>query len=148
VVEEKVVHLPEGVLLAGRLGGLRGELGARMDVVQRQVPPDVADVAEIAPELAKDRLGHPTVRTLEVAVLDDRDGGFGRPADVVALGIDVEIEVGELLRGAEQRAQAKPSREKLGGAEEEPCQERCAEGCSRNSRNRSVARSRVERSAE
>ena len=128
MVEQKVVHLPEGALLGRRLGGLRGELGVRMDVVQRQVPPDVADVAEVAQELAHDRLGLPAVRALEVAVLDDRDGRVERPADVVALGSTSMIEVDERLDGAEQRAHAEPSREQRGRAEEQPGEERRAEG--------------------
>ena len=68
-----------------------------MDVVQRQVPPDVADVAEVAQQLADDRLGLPAVGALEVAVLDDRDGRLERPANVVALGVDVDVEVDERL---------------------------------------------------
>ena len=63
---------------------------------------------------------------------------------MVALGIDVEIEVGELLRRAEQRAQAKPPREELDGAEEEPCQQRCAEGCAQDSELRFIKIAAVE----
>ena len=44
VVEQQVVHRPERALRGRRLGGLGGELGLRVDVGQRQVPPDVADV--------------------------------------------------------------------------------------------------------
>ena len=65
------MHLPERALVGGRLGRPGGELRVRVDVVQRQVPPDVADVAEVAQQLAHDRLGLPAVGTLEVAVLDD-----------------------------------------------------------------------------
>ena len=71
MVEQQVVHLPERALLGGRLGRLGGELRVRVDVVQRQVPPDVADVAEVGEQLAHDRLGPAAVRALEVAVLDD-----------------------------------------------------------------------------
>ena len=42
----------------GRLGGLGGELGVRVDVVERQVPPDVAQVAEVGEQLA-DRPARP-----------------------------------------------------------------------------------------
>ena len=48
VLEEQVVHLPERALIGGGLGGLGGELGMRVDVVERQVSPDVADVTEVA----------------------------------------------------------------------------------------------------
>jgi len=50
--------------------------------------PDVRDVAEVPQELAQDGLRLPAVGTLEVAVLDDRDGGVRRPAEVVSLRID------------------------------------------------------------
>ena len=53
------MHLPEGALVGRGLGGLGGELGVRVDVVERQVPPDVADVAEVAEELADDRFRLP-----------------------------------------------------------------------------------------
>ena len=98
------MHLPEGALVGGRLGGLRGELRVRVDVVERQVPPDVADVAELAQELAHDRLGLPAVRALEVAVLDHRDRRVERATNVVALRVDVDVEIDERLRRAQQRA--------------------------------------------
>jgi hypothetical protein len=41
-----------------------------MDVAQQQVPPDVADVPEVAQELANDGFGSAAVWGLEVAVLD------------------------------------------------------------------------------
>ena len=110
VVEQQVVHLPERALVGGGLGGLRGKLGVGMDVAERQVPPDVADVAEVAEELADDRLRLPAVGTLEVAVLDKRDRRLERPANVVALRIDVDVEVDERLRGAEQRPDPQPPR--------------------------------------
>src|SRR2546430_2135549 len=52
VAEQQVVHLPERALLGRSLGGLGRNLGARVDVVQRQVPPDVAHVAEVGEQLA------------------------------------------------------------------------------------------------
>ncbi len=127
VVEQEVVQLPEGALLGRGLGGFGGELGARVDVVQRQVPPDVADVAELAEELADDRFGLPAVGALEVAVLDDRDRRVDRPANVVALGVDVDVEVDERLRGSEQGADPQPSRQQRRGAEQQPGDERRAE---------------------
>ena len=72
MVEQQVVHLPERALRGGRLGGLGGELGVRVDVGERQVAPDVADVAEVGEQLADDRLGPAAVGALEVAVLDER----------------------------------------------------------------------------
>ena len=82
------MHLPERALLGRRLGRLGGELGVRVDVGQRQVPPDVADVAEVGEQLAHDGLGLAAVRALEVAVLDERHRRVGGAADVVALRID------------------------------------------------------------
>ena len=91
------------------------------------MPPDVADVAEVAQELAHDRLGLPAVRALEVAVLDDRHRRVERPADVVALGIDVDAEVDERLRGTEQRADPQAPRQQRRRAEEQPGEQRRAE---------------------
>ena len=98
VVEQQVVHLPEGSLLGGGLGCFRGHLGARVNVAQRQVPPDVADVTEVAEELADDRFRLTAVGTLEVAVLDKRDGRLERPAKMVPFRIDLVVEVDERLR--------------------------------------------------
>src|SRR5919201_3510226 len=86
--EQQVVHLPEGALLCGGLGGFGGHLCVGMDVVQWEVAPDVAEVAEVLHELADDGLGATAVQTLEVAVLDERDRRIRRAPDVVALGID------------------------------------------------------------
>ena len=91
VPEQQVVHLPERALIGRRLGGLGGELGVRVDVVERQVPPDVSDIAEVGQQLPDDRLRLPAVGALEVAVLDDRHRRVDRPADVVALRIDRSI---------------------------------------------------------
>ena len=59
MVEQEVVHLPERALGGRGLGRLGGELRVRVDVVQRQVAPDVADVAEVGEQLADDGLGLP-----------------------------------------------------------------------------------------
>ena len=60
----------------------------RMDVLERQVAPDIADVAKIGQQLAHDRLGLTAVWALEVPVLDNGHRGLGGSAQVVALGID------------------------------------------------------------
>jgi hypothetical protein len=128
VSEQEIVHLPEGVLFARGLRSFRGELGAGVDVVQRQMPPDVADVAEFAQELADDRFRHSAVGAFKVAVLDDCHRCDDRAAHVVALRVDVDVEVGQRLRSSEQRADAQPSRQQRGGAEEQPGDERRAYG--------------------
>jgi hypothetical protein len=110
VGEQEIVHLPERALVGGGLGGFRGELGAGMDVVQRQVPPDVAHVTEITEELADDRLRLPAVGAFEIAVLDDRDRRLDRSANVVALRVDIDVEVDDRLRGPEQAVTAAASR--------------------------------------
>ena len=106
--EQEVVHLPERALVGCGLARLGRELGARVDVVQGQVAPDVAEVAEVGQELADHGLGLAAVRALEVAVLDDRDRGVERAAGVVALGIDIEVEIGERLGAARERADPQP----------------------------------------
>ena len=58
VVEQSVVHLPKSALCAGRLCCLGRQLGARVHVVQRQVPPDIAQVVpERDQQLAYDNFG-------------------------------------------------------------------------------------------
>jgi len=42
------VHAPELALRGGRLRRFGSELGVRMDVIEREVPPDVTDVAGVA----------------------------------------------------------------------------------------------------
>jgi len=64
------------------------------------------------------RLGR--VRTLEVAVFDDGDGRGHGTTDVVALGVDVGVQVGERFGPAEERAPAQPGREMRGDTEEQP----------------------------
>ncbi|GAA3712669.1 hypothetical protein GCM10023082_08040 [Streptomyces tremellae] len=103
VVEEQVVHGPERALLGGRLRGLGGDLGPRVDVGERQVPPHVADVvAEVGEQGADGGLRAPAVGAFEVAVLDDGDGGVVRPAHLVASGVDGHREVDQGFRAAEQ----------------------------------------------
>ena len=94
------MHLPEPALRRRGLGGLGGELGVLVHVDQREVAehePQV--VAERAHQLADDRLGLAAVGALEVAVLDERDRGVERAADVVEVGVDV---VGEVEDGRGQ----------------------------------------------
>jgi hypothetical protein len=62
------MHRPERALVSGGLGG---ELGMGVDVVEREVPPDVPDVAMAGEQFSDGRLGLAAVGALEVAVLDD-----------------------------------------------------------------------------
>jgi hypothetical protein len=128
VVEQQVVHRPERVLVGGGFGCLGSELGMGMNVVQRQVAPYVADVAELAQELSDERLGLSAVRAFEVAVLDDCDGCFERPADVIAFRIDLDVEIDERLVGAEQGVYPGTPREQRRGSKQEPRNDRRAKG--------------------
>ena len=127
MVEQQVVHLPERALVGGGLGRLGGELRVRVDVVQRQVPPHVPDVAVVGQQFPDDRLGLAAVGALEVAVLDDGDRRAGGPADVVAVRVDRCAEVDDHLGGAEQGADPQPGRQQRGGAEDQPGDQRRAE---------------------
>src|ERR687891_2009738 len=91
------------------------------------MPPDVGDVAELAEELADDWLCLATVFAFEVAVLDDGDRRVDRPAHVVALRVDVDVEVDERLAGSEQGPSARRPRQERRRPEEEPGQERGGE---------------------
>ena len=127
MLEQEVVHLPERALRRGSLARLGRELRVRVDVVERQVAPDVADVAGVAQQLAQHRLGLPAVGTLEVPVLDERDRRLFGAANVISLGIDRHREIDQRLRCAEQRADAQALRQEHGRAEDEPRQHRGAE---------------------
>ena len=97
VIKEEVVHLPEGVLRRGGLRRLGRELGVRVDVGEREVTPDIADVAKVGEERADGRLGPAAVGALEVAVLHDRDRRRHRAADMVAVGIHRRGEIDDHL---------------------------------------------------
>ena len=101
--EQEVVHGPERVLRRGRLGCLGRLLGVEVHVGERQVPPHVAHVGEVAQQLADLGFRAPAERALEVAVLDDGDRRIERPADVVTGRIDVVGEVDQRRGAAEQR---------------------------------------------
>src|SRR5207253_2191282 len=130
-------------LTGGGLGGVRGSLRTRMDVGQRQVPPDVADVAELPEQLAHRRFGTPAVRALEVAVLDDRHRRLGRAAHVVPFRIHRLGEVDDRVGRSEQRADSEASRQHCRGAEHEPGQERRAERCGQHAELRLLELSAV-----
>lgn len=119
VREQKVVHRPEGALFGGRLRGLGRQLRPGMDVVQGQVPPDIAKLAEAGQELANDRLRSSAVGTFEVAVLDQGDRRLGGAADVVALGIDRGGEVDDRFCTAGDGVDARPVGKKRGGAKDD-----------------------------
>ena len=91
-----------------------------MDVGQRQVPPDITEIADIGEQLPNDRLRLTAERALEVAVFDERHFRLVRPADVVALRIHRNRKVDELIRGAEERADPQLDRELCGGPEQNP----------------------------
>ena len=123
------MHLPELALCGCGLSGLGRELGMRMHVGERQMPPDVPQVTVACEELADHRLGLAAVRALEVAVLDERDRRLGRAAHVVQLGIDRHSQINDRLGAAEQRTEPQPRRQQGGGAEHQPAQRRRADRC-------------------
>ena len=88
--------------------------------------PDVADVGEVAEQLANDRLGPPAIGALEVAVLDHGHRCMAGAPDVIAVRVDLVGEVGEQLGGAQEDTIAPTLREQVGGAEREPGDERRA----------------------
>jgi CorA-like Mg2+ transporter protein len=123
---EEVAHLPERSLVGGRLR-LRGELRVGVDVVERQVPPHIGDVAELTEQLTDDRLRLAAVRALEIAVLGDRDRRINWPTDVVALRVDLDVQVDERLARSEQGADARAPRQQRRRPEQQPGEERGAE---------------------
>ena len=110
-----------------------------MDVVQRQVPPDVAQlVAERVEQLADDHLGPSAVRAFVVAVLDQHDRGVVRAADVVAVGIDVAREVEDLLRRARELAGPHRGGRATDPPAHRPAEQRGEEGCGQDAELRLV----------
>ncbi len=112
--QQQVVHLPERVLVGGGFRSLGGELGMGMDVVERQVPPDVPDLAVAGQKLPQDGLGLAAVGALEVPVLHDGDRRNCWAADPVTARINRGIEVGDDLGGAERGPDLQPGRQQRG----------------------------------
>jgi hypothetical protein len=126
VLEEEIVHLPERSLRRRGLGSLGRKRGMRVDVGEREVPPDVADIAGIAEQLPDHRLRPPAEGTLEISLLDERDRCGSRASKMIALRFDGHGEVHDRLRRAEQGSSAHRTRQQGGPAEDEPRQERPA----------------------
>lgn len=104
---------PEGILRGGSLRCLGSRLGAEVHVGERQVPPHVAHVGEVAQQLADLGFRPPAERALEVAVLHDRDRRTQRPPDVVTGRIDVVGEVDQRRGAAEERLDPPPPGQEL-----------------------------------
>jgi hypothetical protein len=125
--EQEVVHLPEFPLRPCGFGGLRRDLGVWVDVVEWQMPPHIAELAEVRQQFADDRLRLTAVRTFEVAVLDERDGSVGGTPYMVALDVDGNGQVDDRPRRADQGAELGLAREHPRDAEHDPGQRRGAE---------------------
>ena len=106
------MHLPERALGGGGLGRLGGELGVRVDVVERQVAPDVAQVvAEV--ESSSSRItgsAWPQYGHSKSPYSTQRHGRVVGAADVVALGVDVLGEVEQVVGGAARSGARAPRR--------------------------------------
>ena len=122
-VEQPVVHRPERALLAGGLGGFRGDLGVLVDVDEWEMAEDVAELAaRRREELTDHRLGPTAVRALEVSVLDERDRRVLWPTDVVAIGIDGSREIDDRRRRWTLHPRGEPVGETFDDTEHEPAQ--------------------------
>src|SRR6266498_1724424 len=128
VLKEQVMHFPERALHGRRLGSLRGELGVRVDVVEREMPPCVAQVAEVGEQFAHDRFRLAAVGALEIAVLNDGDRRFLGSAQVVAGRVDGYGKIDDYLGCPEQRADPQPLGEQRGYPEDAPGDRRRAQG--------------------
>ena len=102
VLQEQVVHRPEGTLSARRFCGFGRQLRLGVDVGQWQVTPYVAD-GGVGEQLADDGLGQAAVRAFEVTEFDDRDGGVPGTPEVVPVGVDCGDEILDQAGIAEQR---------------------------------------------
>jgi hypothetical protein len=54
------MYLPERTLVGGGLGSFGGQLGMRVNVAERQVPPYVPDLAMAGQQFSEDRPGRST----------------------------------------------------------------------------------------
>lgn len=107
----------------GRLRCLRPELGVLVHVCEREVAEHEAQFgAELRQELPDDRLGLPTVGTLEVTVLDKRDRRGVGPTEVVEPGIDGVGQIHERLRDPCPLRSDHPPGQMLDGPEHEPAE--------------------------
>src|SRR4051794_25600423 len=104
VLEEEVVHLPERPLFGGGLAPFGGLTGVRVDVVERQVAPDIGEVGKFAQQFPDHRFGSAAVRAFEVAVLHHGHGRVDGAPDVVDLGIYRLGEVDQVDPGTEHGA--------------------------------------------
>ena len=95
VGEEPVVHLPEAALRGRGLGRLGGELGPRVDVRERQVAHDVAQVVAEPPAQRRAQAGGARAEgALEVQELHQGERRVDRPPDVVVRGVHRRVEDG------------------------------------------------------
>ena len=97
MVQQDVVHRPEGSLCSGGLRRFGGQLGPGVHIAQRQVPPHVAQVPEPGQQLTDDRFGLAAVWALEVPILYERYRCARRPADMVTVIVDGLGEVDDHL---------------------------------------------------
>src|SRR5829696_951119 len=71
VLEQDIVHFPEGALRARGLGHFRRMLGVRMNLRERKVPKYKAQlIAEPALHLFHDRIRASAIRTLEIPIFN------------------------------------------------------------------------------
>src|SRR5437867_2459661 len=85
-LEQPIVHLPELPLRAGRFGRFGGVLRVQMQLGERKVVEHKSQArAHPLLHFLHDRVGATAMRTLEVAVLDERDGGVRRALHVIPL---------------------------------------------------------------
>ena len=97
MVEQDVVHRPEGSLCSGGLRRFGGQLGPGVDIAERQVPPHVAQVPKTGQQLTDDRFGLAAVWALEVPILYERYRCARRPPDMVTVIVDGLGEVDDHL---------------------------------------------------
>src|SRR5204863_3367145 len=79
VVVEHVVHLPKPSLRCGRLRRLGSVLGVRVRLAERKIAENEAEpLAHIAAQVLNDGMRTPAMRTLEIAILDERHRSLAR----------------------------------------------------------------------
>ena len=120
MLQQQVVHRPERALSVSGLGRLGTQRCVGVHIGQRQVSPDVSEVAEVGEKRAYDGLGPATVGALKVAVLHQGHLRIRRAADVVVFLINRHGQVYQRLGRAEQRAGPPGRRESSRNPEDHP----------------------------
>jgi hypothetical protein len=132
MTHQAVVHRPERALRCSGLRGLRRQLGPRVDVTERKVPPHEPDVIMACQQFGDRPLGQAAVRALEIAILHHGHAGVPPPPNVVTARIHRRIQVDDGVGRPGQGPRPRLGRQQPRQAERGPRGQRGRQGSSQN----------------